>query len=227
VYIRRLVLAILPFLLFVIPTGTAQAKTVSAPVPTASMATSLTAYKAQAFRDTTHAHKLRYQVVAKDSLSAIAQKLWHNSAFWPSLWTANKALIGNDYNLIHTGWTLTVPAVPNSHMPLITVAYSTPAHSAEPAQPTEASAPAGNTYESPSTFSGFQQCVITAESGGQAQVMNSSSHYGLYQFAYSTWVGHGGNGADFGHASVAEQNQVFANTVAADGHSDWSPYDGC
>jgi hypothetical protein len=36
-----------------------------------------------------------------------------------------------------------------------------------------------------------------------------------------------GNPADFGHASVAEQIQVFANALAAGGQSNWQPYDGC
>lgn len=73
----------------------------------------------------------------------------------------------------------------------------------------------------------MQACIISRESGGNPNVFNASGHYGLYQFSYSTWVGSGGNGADFGHASVAEQNQVFANAVAARGNSDWAPYDGC
>ena len=30
-----------------------------------------------------------------------------------------------------------------------------------------------------------------------------------------------------GNASVAEQNQVFANALAAGGQSNWSAYDGC
>ncbi|MGH3187269.1 MAG: hypothetical protein ACRDPY_31080 [Streptosporangiaceae bacterium] len=38
---------------------------------------------------------------------------------------------------------------------------------------------------------------------------------------------YGGNPADFGNASVAGQNQVFANALAADGESNWSAYDGC
>ena len=75
--------------------------------------------------------------------------------------------------------------------------------------------------------SGVQACIIARESGGDSQIMNASGHYGLYQFSYSTWVGSGGAAADFGHASVAEQNQVFANAVAARGYSDWTPYDGC
>jgi hypothetical protein len=57
--------------------------------------------------------------------------------------------------------------------------------------------------------------------------MNSTGHYGLYQFDYSTWTANGGSGADFGNASVAEQNQVFSNAYAASGTSPWAPYDGC
>jgi len=80
------------------------------------------------------------------------------------------------------------------------------------------------------TYSGstsMQRCIIARESGGNSQVMNSSGHYGLYQFSASTWAASGGNPADFGHASVAEQNQAFYNAVAKRGYSDWSPYDGC
>lgn len=75
--------------------------------------------------------------------------------------------------------------------------------------------------------SAFQACVIARESGGNPQVMNASGHYGLYQFDYGTWVSGGGSPADFGHASVAEQNQVFASVYAARGTSPWGPYDGC
>jgi hypothetical protein len=69
--------------------------------------------------------------------------------------------------------------------------------------------------------------VIARESGGNAQVMNATGHYGLYQFSASTWAAYGGNPADFGNASVAEQNRVFNNALAAGGQSNWSPYDGC
>ena len=66
-----------------------------------------------------------------------------------------------------------------------------------------------------------------AHHGGQAQVMNASGHYGLYQFSASTWAAYGGSPADFGHASVSEQNQVFGNAIASGGQSNWSAYDGC
>jgi hypothetical protein len=81
-----------------------------------------------------------------------------------------------------------------------------------------------------STYHGsgsMQQCIISRESGGNSQIWNASGHWGLYQFSSSTWAAHGGNPADFGHAGVAEQNSVYYATVAADGYSDWSPYDGC
>lgn len=76
-------------------------------------------------------------------------------------------------------------------------------------------------------YSAMQRCIIERESGGNSQVMNSSAHYGLYQFSASTWAASGGSPADFGHASVAEQNRVFANAVAERGYSDWRPYDHC
>ena len=79
----------------------------------------------------------------------------------------------------------------------------------------------------PNDYSGFQRCVITRESGGNSQVMNSSGHYGLYQFSESTWEAYGGSSADFGHASAAEQTRVFDNAMAQGGQSNWSPYDGC
>lgn len=99
--------------------------------------------------------------------------------------------------------------------------------------PVQAAAVKTYTYSAasgPETYSGsggMQACIIARESGGNSQVFNASGHYGLYQFSYSTWVGSGGAAADFGRASVAEQNQVFANAVAARGYSDWAPYDGC
>lgn len=75
--------------------------------------------------------------------------------------------------------------------------------------------------------SGYQACVIARESGGNSQVWNASGHYGLYQFSGSTWSAAGGNPADFGHASVAEQNRVFQQAYAKWGTQPWSPSDGC
>ena len=98
------------------------------------------------------------------------------------------------------------------------------------AEPQASAEVAKKPAQSASTYTGsgsFQECVISSESGGDSQVMNSSGHYGLYQFSASTWAEYGGNPADFGDASVAEQNQVFDNAIAAGGQSNWSAYDGC
>ena len=73
----------------------------------------------------------------------------------------------------------------------------------------------------------MQECIINAESGGNPQIWNASGHWGLYQFSYSTWVAHGGPPSEFGNAGAAEQTRIFWQTVAQDGYSDWTPYDGC
>jgi hypothetical protein len=165
-------------------------------------------------------------VRAGDSLSGIAAR-YHIE--WPGLYEANRSVIGGNPNLLVPGEHLRIPSAATaarlaaSYQPPAAVVTVVPS-AAPVAQPvieqaayTEPTAPAGS----------FQQCVISRESGGDAQVMNGSGHYGLYQFSYSAWVAAGGNPADFGNASVGEQNQVFATAYAEDGTSPWAPYDGC
>ena len=73
----------------------------------------------------------------------------------------------------------------------------------------------------------FQQCVIRAESGGNASAVNPSSGAGgLYGFLPSTWQALGHSGLPE-NASVAEQNQAFQQQYAQSGSAAWSPYDGC
>ena len=119
-------------------------------------------------------------------------------------------------------------AAPVQSAPVKSYVQSAPAESAAPAA--TYSAPAA-TYSAPAaTYSGsgsFQSCVIAHESGGNSQVMNGSGHYGLYQFSAGTWAAYGGSASSFGNASVAQQNQVFNNAIAAGGQSNWAPYDGC
>ena len=183
----------------------------------------------------------KYTVKSGDTLSDIAKRVYKNPNYWPVLYWANHKQI-RYANVIEVGQVLTVPAKP-AHIPNApsvlgptpppapapvattsssTTGYSAPAYSA-PVQ----SAPVQSTTYSGSGGSSFQQCVIARESGGNSQVMNSSGHYGLYQFSSGTWAAYGGNPADFGNASVAEQNQVFNNAIAAGGQSNWAPYDGC
>lgn len=162
-----------------------------------------------------------------NTLSGIAEKNCGAVSDWTGIYLKNRKVIGSDYNLIQVGQELVLDCrVVN--VPVITTdSYVRHARVsvAAPRAHHRTYGYSGNV--NPGSYSGFQQCVITRESGGSSQVMNSSAHYGLYQFSASTWAGHGGNPADFGHASVAEQTQVFWNTVRADGTSDWAPYDGC
>lgn len=188
-----------------------------------------------------------YTVRPGDSLAAIAGRVYRRQDAWPVLYWANHSQI-RWANLISVGQVLNVPALP-ARIPSAPAQLGPSAPDPAPAPaPAPAAAPAADpatsvsptsapaqasTATASSSYSGgtpggsFGQCVVAAESGGNPQVMNSSGHYGLYQFSASTWAAYGGNPADFGDASVAEQNQVFANALAAGGESNWAPYDGC
>lgn len=163
-----------------------------------------------------------------DTLSGLAAKYCGgHSGDWTGIYQANKAVIGANPNLILPGQHLTVKCTnPGWSAPAPTNVGSSGGSSNE-------SGPSGGS--SPVTASavytgstGFQQCVISRESGGNSQIWNASGHYGLYQFSYSTWVAYGGAPGDFGHASAAEQTQVFDAAMATpNGASNWAPYDGC
>lgn len=164
-----------------------------------------------------------------DTLSGIAGEWCHDTAEWTGWYNKNKHTIGANPDIIQPGQKL-VPDCrrekvwlphPAYRDVIRQAAYSTPAHHAG----YQAHGSYGNV--STSGYSGIEQCIITRESGGQSQVMNSSGHYGLFQFDYGTWVSGGGNGADFGHASVGEQQRVYENVYAARGAEPWAPSDGC
>jgi LysM repeat protein len=177
----------------------------------------------------------KYVVKSGDTLASIAQRLYHSSHYWTVLYWANHGQI-KYANEIQAGQVLTVPAKPAkipgapkalAPTPAPAPVTSTPSNSSSDSSAGTAepeAAPVQTESTSTGSTSSFQACVIAAESGGNSQVMNSSGHYGLYQFSASTWAEYGGNPADFGDASAAEQNQVFDNAIAA---SNWSLYDGC
>jgi LysM repeat protein len=184
------------------------------------------------------AQAVKYTVRPGDSLSAIAGRVYHNPDAWPVLYWANHSQI-RWANIINAGQVLKVPAkpakIPNAPgllgpaaSALVTAPAPAEATSASPAYaPAQPAAAVASTYSGGTPGGSFGQCVVAAESGGNAQVMNSSGHYGLYQFSESTWVAYGGSAGSFGNASVGEQNQVFANALAQGGQSNWSAYDGC
>jgi LysM repeat protein len=178
-----------------------------------------------------------YTVESGDTLASIAQQLYGSANYWTVLYWANHAKIA-DADSITAGLNLAVPVkpakVPAAPKPATPAPAASSASSATatatqsaPVQTDSTSSTTSTASTSSGSTSSFQACVIARESGGNAQVMNASGHYGLYQFSAATWAAYGGNPADFGHASVAEQNQVFDNAIAAGGESNWAPYDGC
>ena len=169
-----------------------------------------------------------YTVKAGDSLSAIAGRTYHNQDAWPVLYWANRSKI-HWANVIEPGLVLRIPVKPARIPDPPATLGPAPAPAAQVSAPATATVQgaAAASYSGGAAGGSFGQCVIARESGGNAQVMNATGHYGLYQFSASTWAAYGGSTADFGHASVAEQNQVFGNAMAQGGQSNWSAYDGC
>ncbi len=187
------------------------------------------------------AKSVTYTVRSGDSLSAIAEHVYHQQNAWPVLYWANHSKI-RWANEIEVGQVLQVPAkpakipgAPSALGPSAPAPVQAPvaAASASTYAPVQATATVATPSYSNASYSGgtpggsFGSCVVARESGGNSQVMNSSGHYGLYQFSASTWAAYGGSPGSFGNASVAEQNQVFSNALAAGGQSNWSAYDGC
>jgi LysM repeat protein len=225
-----------------VPSATAAPAATSAPAPTSAQSATSARQTAQTTASRTTANRggprsagalpATYKVRQGDSLSSIALRLYHDRADWPVLYWRNHRHIrwADD---IYAGQVLRVPAKP-AHIPAAPSALqpqpAPQARSAAAVPPQATAGPAAGFVTEASTATpggAFGACVIAAESGGNPQIVNSTGHYGLYQFSEATWVEYGGSAADFGHASVAEQNQVFANALAAGGESNWAPYDGC
>ena len=213
--------------------ATSRLDPLSAQLLSAIKQTEQTAQTAQTARQKTGSSQASwYTVKAGDSLSVIAERSYHNQNAWPVLYWANRNRI-HWANVIEPGQVLRIPVKPAQiPAPPSLLGPAAPAPVAETAAPEAAPAAAtsqgaADVSSSATPGGSFAQCVIARESGGQSQVMNGSGHYGLYQFSASTWAAYGGSPADFGHASVGEQNQVFENAMAAGGESNWAPYDGC
>ena len=176
-----------------------------------------------------------------DTLSSISKREFGSAARWPALWWANRDRVHNPSS-IRVGQRLSLDRRPVK--PWITKAAMAaipapapapaPAPSAAPAAPAApsaaapvASAPVQSTGSYSASSGSFQNCVIQAESGGNASAVNGSTGAGgLYGFLPSTWqsLGYSGNPQD---APVSVQNAAFAKEYARAGSSPWSAYDGC
>jgi len=185
-----------------------------------------------------------YMVQPGDSLARITGRLYGHANLWPRFYAANVKVIGAYPTQIKPGERLTVslarhgktgeaiPARSFAAMQPIPVRQATAATqpvstAAAPvtAPAAAAQAPAASSATAPG--GSFGACVRSRESGGNYQATNAGGYYGAYQFSGSTWAAYGGNPADFGNASAAEQDRVFANALAQGGEANWGPYDGC
>lgn len=193
--------------------------------------------KLHRFRPQLAAQPRTYLVRSGDTLSKIAKQMYGSSKKWPALWWVNKAKVHNPNDIkvgqelklsgwqSDAGWiyTAALKAVPVT-VQVHTDSFNTPTYASASRSAHRASSVTGGSVTGGSSY---ERCVIARESGGNSQVMNSSGHYGLYQFSSSTWQEYGGSSSDFGHASASEQQRVFHNAMAQGGQSNWSPYDGC
>jgi resuscitation-promoting factor RpfC len=174
-----------------------------------------------------------YTVKQGDTLSSIARHEYGSATAWPALWWVNRHKVGNP-EMIRVGQRLTLSSwhphkawLNRAALAAVPAPAPAPTVSAPVAAPAAVTQPASTSTATYSGGSGYQACVIAAESGGNASAVNASSGAGgLYQFLPSTWAALGHSGLPQ-NASVAEQNQAFQQEYAQSGTSAWSPYDGC
>jgi hypothetical protein len=160
-----------------------------------------------------------------DTLSKISGREWGSPSLWPDLWWANRKTVP-DPDMLAVPHLLLPRTHPAPGWRLKRAEAAIPVPVPPPPAGTSGAAPVSSVPVTPD--SAFEACVIRVESGGNAQIMNSSEHYGLFQFSLATWEAYGGDPALFGHASAAYQEQIFANAMATPGgNMNWSPYDGC
>jgi LysM repeat protein len=172
-----------------------------------------------------------YKVRSGDTLSAIAGRFYHNPDAWPVIYNGNRKKI-RWANEITPGEVLSIPAKP-AHIPAApkqlsphTTSY-VPRHAAATVPSPQAPVQTDGYYSGTYPGGAFGACVVERESGGDPNIWNASGHYGLYQFSESTWIAYGGAASEFGDATVAEQNAVFATALAEGGEDNWAPYDDC
>jgi resuscitation-promoting factor RpfC len=164
-----------------------------------------------------------------DTLSSISQREYGQAADWPALWWINRhrtpdpAMIRAGQRLRRSDW--------HPQRRWLTRAALTAIPAPPPAAAPAAVPQPARSAQSPGTYNAapgsFQDCVIQAESRGNAQAVNPSSGAGgLYGFLPSTWqaLGYSGLPQD---APAAEQNAAFAKEYAQSGTTAWATYDGC
>jgi len=178
---------------------------------------------------TVHASDTLWGLAASQHLSVAALES-HNTIPNPNFLLPGEVLYltGSHHRALRAPLRLAVASRPAS--PIRSVAAAPEASeraSSSAAQPTAVPQPVWTPPSYSSPPASFTDCVIARESGGNPQVMNSSGHYGLFQFSYALWVSSGGPPSEFGDAPASVQYAVFDAAYAANGTQPWQPWDGC
>jgi hypothetical protein len=77
-----------------------------------------------------------------------------------------------------------------------------------------------------SRYGSAVECIAGTENNGDYGRSSNPNHFGRYQYDRPTWEANGGNPDTWGSASPAEQDRVFAATIARYGTGPWRG-DGC
>ena len=168
-----------------------------------------------------------YTVASGDTLATIAPRV---GTTWPTLASFNHLV---DPNHIEAGEVLQVPpadySAPTTASPAPTSSSQDGSSSSSQAASSTSVTPtrSRSAHSSGSTSGSTAACIRARENGGSYGRSGNASHFGAYQFDRQTWAANGGSPGNWGSASAAEQDRVFANTVASSGYSAWTPYDGC
>ncbi|MFJ2114465.1 transglycosylase family protein [Streptomyces sp. NPDC087850] len=143
-----------------------------------------------------------YTVKTGDTLSRIADTQLGRTSAWQALYTANRARIGGDPNLIIPGQTLRLSAPAIRTAPSAQPAPVTPG-------PTQPNASATN-------WSKLAQC----ESSGNWTINTGNGYYGGLQFSLQTWHAFGGTGMPHQNSST-EQIRIAEKVLRAQGPGAW------
>jgi LysM repeat protein len=172
-----------------------------------------------------------YTVTSGDTLSKVSSRFCGTAADYPSLAAASGI---TNPDLIYPGQAIKLACHAAHTVAASTSGDAAPAASgssaASQAPPPQPAAPAAGPVGT-GGMSAFESCVISHESGGNAQAVNSvSGAGGLFQFLPSTWAALGYASSYPGGAQtapVAVQEDAFNKLYAEAGTSPWAPYDGC
>lgn len=156
-----------------------------------------------------------------NTLSGIAS---HHGITWEQLWYANQKQVSNP-DLIFPGEKLVIPGKHSPSKYLTASPASMPNLSGHGTTAVTVSSSSGGASSAYSAFPGAA-CIVAAESGGSATIVNpASGAAGLFQDLPSTWGNYDGypSAAD---APVSVQIAFNQHLAATAGLSQWAA-DGC